>query len=280
MPLVTAVTANDWSASALLHLGLASGAAMDAHAQGQSPFFTRLPPEIRRPIEIEYLASYLSTSHRPPFNHDPVLAPRSAPLSPLSRCCKRMYREMAGLAFAVWLITAKKEVMTVEGKLDRCLVRRLRCVNEAEHPNTFSPLTFARNIDSLPHLVELEFDWNPRMSIIPRHEDAEMVNAIKRHDALRTVYLRGNVPLALLDARRGGAAPGKAIFVEPLLLWPPKDLDEEDRIDRERAAERARARERRLQHIESRLKWVNEGEKRALRASNWKKYTNYSCFCC
>jgi hypothetical protein len=279
MPLVTAVTADDWSSSALLHVGLAPGAAMDA--QAQSPFFARLPPEIRRPIEIEYLASYLSTSHRPPFNHDPALAPRSAPLSPLSRCCKRMHREMAGLAFAVWLITPKKEVMTVEGKFDWCRVRRLRCVNEAEHPNGFSPQAFARNIDSLPNLVELEFDWNPRMSIIPRHVDAEMVSAIRKHHALRTVYLRGNVPQALLDARRGGAVPGKAIFVEPLLMWPPKDLDEEDRLDRERAAERARARERVLQRIDRHLKWANEQEKRALRASSWKKYMNCSnCFSC
>ncbi|CAG9987742.1 unnamed protein product [Clonostachys byssicola] len=223
------------------------------HAQSQSSFFAKLPPEVRAQIQIEYLAEYLRQApvHREHGRPCFLYSVCSAPISSLSLSCKRMLKDMrhsqepvgVGRRFALFLATGSaRSVLVSEGKPPEWrLVRHVRFINEMDHLCTdvwesyHLTQNFLRTLREATQLVELELEWNPQMSILLGDgyvTDASvlrnMMEGIRGSPALRRLRLRGPFPRTWTDPGPD-ALPGVETIVEPVIMWPRLEEEEEAR---------------------------------------------------
>lgn len=228
------------------------------HAQSQSSFFAKLPLEVRAQIQIEYLAEYLRQTavdreRNRPSHYYWIF---SAPISNLSISCKRMFMEMrqshepagAGRRFAVFLVmNSGQRALASEGKsFEWDLIRHVRFVNEMDclsddvHQTTHLKEGFRRMLKDATSLVELELEWNPRMSILLGDgyiTDARVMNdmmgGIRLSRTLRRLRLRGPFPRTWTNPEPD-ALPGVETIVEPVFMWPKREEEEQEKQEARR----------------------------------------------
>lgn len=263
------------------------------HAQGQTSFFAKLPPEVRAQIQIEYLAEYLRHApvHREQNRPSYLYSVSSAPISSLSQSCKRMFKEMrqshkpvgVGRRFALFLATSSAQsVLVSEGKPPEWpLIRHVRFVNEMDclSKDVWHSYQLRRDfvlvLRDATSLAELELEWNPRMSILLGDGFVtdgqimnEMMKGIRSCPNLRTLRLRGPFPRTWTNPEPD-ALPGVETIVEPIAMWPKREGEEEEKEE---------ARRKKVQSIaENKARLVARAEER-VRAEEIRDSTRWQRF--
>lgn len=263
----------------------------NAHSQDQSPFFAKLPPEIRYQIETEYLVKYLWQTAQSSgaryllarwhMTHYSLQTLCSLPLSPLSLCCKRMFHEMRGngadddddaaamaapanLAVLYCATRYNTEIescfrvnscgLYMEGTFAFDRLRRLRFINETDEPS-YHAWVWAMQfiVEESRNLTEIQLEWNPMMSFLPTNS-ANADKLIGYSKSVRTVRLRGNVPLLWEEQLK--SLSRVQVLVEPLLWDEREDKAMQEEAAHALRAARVRARDmERHKAMEDRIAW-------------------------